>query len=289
MRNYRGRFAPTPSGPLHFGSLFAAVVSYLEAKHHHGQWLVRIDDIDPPREQPGASISILKTLEAHGLCWDEPVVYQSKQSELYESRLAELYSQDALFWCQCSRKSLANHIIYPGTCRIRKQPVEHSAIRVCVELEQDTFHDLFQGLQTCNPKLDFGDVILKRKDGLYAYQLAAAADDVASGITHVIRGIDLLPSTWWQRTLMKLWHEPPPSYGHFAVIHSADSDQKLSKQNLASAIINQRAEENLQSVFSLLGLNIEPANCEVMLKQAVSLFQSHNLTKKHILRVPNLV
>lgn len=289
MINYRGRFAPTPSGPLHFGSLFAAVVSYLEAKQHNGQWLVRIDDIDPPREQAGASTGILHTLEAHGLHWDESVVYQSQQSALYEQRLEQLFQKNRLFWCDCSRKTLASHSVYPGTCRHFHQPRENCAIRVRVSSEHDHYHDQFQGLQQCNPKRECGDVILKRKDGLYAYQLAVAADDIESGISHVIRGIDLMPSSWWQRALYQLLGEPLPSYGHFAVVHANNSEQKLSKQNLACAISNSQKEENLQQVFQLLSIPVELDSCDRMLSQALSAYQPAKLEEKQILTLGNMV
>ncbi|MFQ3260694.1 tRNA glutamyl-Q(34) synthetase GluQRS [Reinekea sp.] len=288
MTNYRGRFAPTPSGSLHFGSLFAAVVSYLEAKQHQGKWLVRIDDIDPPREQPGASDDILRTLEAHGLFCDESVVYQSQQSALYEYRLEQLFQQNCLFWCNCSRKDLAGQPVYPGTCRKYHHPREHCAIRVSINSEHDQYFDQFQGNQLSNPKRDCGDVILKRRDQHYAYQLAVAADDIEARISHVIRGIDLMPSTWWQRALYQLWQVPLPVYGHFAVIHPVNSDQKLSKQNLARTLNNNQAEQNLHKVLQLLAIPVERDSCCRMLSQAITMYQPNQLAKKQILTLENM-
>lgn len=285
MTTYRGRFAPTPSGPLHFGSLFAAVVSYLDVRVNNGQWLVRIDDLDPPREQPGAADTILKTLETHGLHWDETVTYQSQQSERYQSRLAVLQQKERLFWCDCSRKQLKGFPVYPGTCRHHLQPRENSAVRLRVDQGKDEFQDLFQGTQHAQLADDYGDVILQRRDGLYAYQLAVVSDDIDAGISHIIRGIDLMPSTFWQRELYRQLGQPAPVYGHFAVLHAQDSDQKLSKQNLAPAVDDQTPEHNLQQVFQLLNLPVDPDNSVAMLQQAQTLYRRECLFGKQQMQV----
>ncbi|WP_370592139.1 tRNA glutamyl-Q(34) synthetase GluQRS [Reinekea sp. G2M2-21] len=286
MTTYRGRFAPTPSGPLHFGSLFAAVVSFLDARAAEGHWLVRIEDIDPPREQPGAATSILSTLEKHGLFWDESVTYQSQNSERYQSYLTKLTELERLFWCTCSRKDLAGHKLYPGHCRHRLQPVANSAIRLRIDRDDDRFNDLFQGMQHSRPRDELGDVILRRRDNLFAYQLAVVCDDIEQNVTHVIRGIDLLESTYWQRELYRVLNAQPPTYGHFAVIHSTGSEQKLSKQNLAPAVDDTQPQQNLQQVFRLLNIHVERDAPEAMLQQAIKQWRRPILIDKQILHCP---
>lgn len=284
--NYRGRFAPTPSGPLHFGSLFAAVVSFLDARANNGQWLLRIDDLDPPREQPGASELILKTLNVHGLHWDETETYQSENHARYLSHLDTLHQQNRLFWCTCSRKMLQGQTVYPGTCRNHRAARPDSAIRFEVVSETDHFTDLFQGHQQANLKQELGDVVLRRRDQLFAYQLAVVADDMAAGITHIIRGIDLLPATFWQREIYRAVSGTIPVYGHFPVLHATGSEQKLSKQNLAPAVDDQSPEQNLLHIFQLLDLDVDPAQPEEMLKQATTLFQRSEILCKQILHTP---
>lgn len=285
MTHYRGRFAPTPSGPLHLGSLFAAVVSWLDARHHNGDWLVRIDDLDPPREAPGAATAILKTLERHGLHWDESVSYQSQHQQRYEARLATLAQQRHLFWCRCSRRELKGLPVYPGHCRSFQQPRAESAVRLRIGSAKSEFHDRFQGLQRANLADDYGDVIVKRRDGFYAYQLAVVSDDLDAGITDIVRGIDLMPSTFWQQELYRLLCAEAPRYAHFAVLHDPESEQKLSKQNLAPALQNHRAEDNLLAVFALLNLRVMPDTCEQMLQQARALYRPSDLIGKHSMHI----
>lgn len=274
--HYRGRFAPTPSGPLHLGSLLAAVISYLEARRQGGQWLLRMEDLDPPREQPGAADAILRCLEAHGLYWDEPVCYQSQRGDAYEAALDQLQQQGVLFWCQCSRKQLRGQVVYPGTCRTSVSPRPDCAIRLRVSEQGDAFIDGFQGRQSANPAKDFGDVILKRRDDYYAYQLAVVVDDAWQGITDVVRGIDLLHASYWQRALFRQLNLPMPTFHHFPVlIH--DNGQKLSKQNQAPAVSEQQPGHNLSQVFALLQLDVAPARPEQMLAQAISLWQPEPL------------
>lgn len=268
MIKHIGRFAPSPTGPLHFGSLFAAVVSYLHVKQQGGQWIVRIEDIDPPREQAGAREAILASLKAHGLHSDSTIVYQSGRYPNYAAALEQLTVQGRLYSCDCTRKQLANTPVYPGTCRHKVIHSHAVAQRLHVASEHDSYHDLFQGPQHCNPATDFGDVVLKRKDQLYAYQLAVVVDDIAQGVTEVVRGIDLIDSTWWQRELYRALGAKPPSYGHFPVIHAKNSEQKLSKQNLAQPIDNSLAAENLAEVFQLLGLKVLKQVPEAMLESA---------------------
>lgn len=285
VSHYRGRFAPTPSGPLHLGSLLAAVVSYLEARRQGGQWLVRMEDLDPPREQPGAADAILHCLEAHGLYWDEPVLYQSQRSEAYEAALHQLQQQSDLFWCRCSRKQLAGQAVYPGTCRAFQSARSDSAIRFHVTEQSDAFIDGFQGRQSANPAVDFGDVVLKRRDGYYAYQLAVVVDDACQGITDVVRGIDLLHASYWQRSLFRHLGAAPPDFHHFPVLVQANG-QKLSKQNQAPAVSLKHPDRNLAQVFTILDLEVAPSSPDQMLAQAVALWRPESLQNIHSIPIP---
>lgn len=234
---YRGRFAPSPSGPLHAGSIMAALASYLDARANNGCWLLRMEDLDPPRESPEATSRILRDLEALGLCWDGPVVYQSQRHAAYDDAIAQLSAGDHTFWCGCSRQALAEaggH--YPGTCRQLGLPAgSGKALRCKVPDATTCFTDQWQGPQAQHLQQEVGDFIIKRKDGLYAYQLAVVVDDAWQGITHVVRGIDLLDSTPRQIYLQRLLGLATPHYAHLPVLVNADG-QKLSKQNLAAAI-----------------------------------------------------
>lgn len=194
-----GRFAPSPTGPLHFGSLLAAIASYLEARTSGGRWLLRIEDIDPPREQPGADAEIQRALEAYGLEWDGPVIYQSRRRDRHDAAVESLLASGRAYACSCSRRDLANAprgplgIIYPGTCRQGCSGPD-SAIRVRTTDEPVTFDDRLQGPREQRLESESGDFVIRRRDGLIAYQLAVAVDDALDGITEVVRGIDLLDS-----------------------------------------------------------------------------------------------
>lgn len=231
---YVGRFAPTPSGPLHFGSLVAALASYLDAKSHHGRWLMRIEDIDPPREQPGASVAILSILEAFELFWDGEVLYQSQQNERYQAVVDQLLQHQLAYPCQCSRKQLQSNTVYPNSCRKNPPPVNaECAIRLITE-GGFTIEDRIQG--RCHWEMtEVGDFIIQRRDKLFAYQLAVVLDDHVQGINQVVRGYDILESTPRQLQLLKHLNLPVPAYAHIPVIVQANG-QKLSKQNLAPAI-----------------------------------------------------
>lgn len=239
---FRGRFAPSPTGPLHFGSLVAAVASYLDARSCGGKWIVRMEDLDPPREQPGAADSILRTLETYGLEWDGPVLYQSRRSEFYEAALAKLVSLESLYPCACTRKEIADSAlpgiegpVYPGTCRHGLGGREMRAWRVRTNQQEIAFEDAVQGPQSQILERDIGDFILKRADGLYAYQLAVVIDDAEQGITHVVRGADLLDSTPRQIYLQQLLSLPHPMYAHIPLAVNAQGE-KLSKQTLAAPL-----------------------------------------------------
>jgi len=269
---YRGRFAPSPSGPLHMGSLLAATASYLDAKSNHGKWLVRIEDIDPPREQAGASDLILQSLHDHGLVWDDDVLFQSTRHDAYDQALSNLLERRQLFYCTCTRASLAQHDGYPGNCRQQIHPPrEPAALRLTCDQCEFDFTDMIQGPQhwQVSPK---DDMILKRKDGLYAYQLAVVVDDEAQGITHVVRGIDLLDSTVKQLYLYQQLGIKPPTFSHIPVVLD-DNGNKLSKQNHATAIEKQHAPQNILQCLTWLKQPIPPkhthGSCHEILTYAI--------------------
>jgi glutamyl-Q tRNA(Asp) synthetase len=240
---YRGRFAPSPTGPLHFGSLVAAVGSYLDARHHNGTWLVRMEDLDAPRCVAGAADDILRTLEAFGLHWDESIVYQSLRTAAYEEALQQLKDSGATYPCCCTRKEIADSalhgldgFVYPGTCRNGPaHPRATPAWRVRTNDTPVGFDDELQGRLAQRLESEIGDFVVKRADGLYAYQLAVVVDDAHQNITHIVRGCDLLASTPRQIHLQRLLGLPTPAYMHLPVAVNAQGE-KLSKQTLAPAI-----------------------------------------------------
>lgn len=240
---YRGRFAPSPSGPLHFGSLVAALGSYLDARANGGAWLVRMDDLDTPRVVPGAADDILRTLEALGLEWDGEILYQSQRDEHYRAALAELEGLGVAYPCACTRKEIADSVlgrdgaaVYPGTCRAGLPPGRQArAVRLRVDGQTLEFSDGVQGSIRQNLAREVGDFVIRRADGLFAYQLATVVDDAAQGITHVVRGSDLLYSTPRQMVLQQLLNLPTPRYAHLPVAVNA-RHEKLSKQTRAAAV-----------------------------------------------------
>lgn len=258
---YRGRFAPSPSGPLHLGSLVAALGSYLDARAHQGRWLVRIEDIDPPREVPGAADTILRQLEAHGLYWDETVRYQSLQSELYQAHLESLAQHQQVYACDCTRKQIkARAPYYTGFCRNRNLTWQDHALRFKNDSPVLTINDVAHGDVSADEAWAREDFILKRRDGLWAYQLAVVSDDRAQRISHIVRGSDLLiPSLWqmslWQN-LNKLESGPAlPVLHHLPLVCNQDG-RKLSKQNHAPAIDPHQAPINIANALLQLGLSI---------------------------------
>lgn len=283
--NYRGRFAPSPTGPLHFGSLVSALGSYLQARSQRGEWLVRMEDIDPPREQAGAADDILRTLEAYQLHWDGPIRYQSQRRESYLGALEQLAKQGDTFPCSCTRTSITKAItkaatktmtttgapsqqtsqptpanpgnerqnIYPGTCRAGLPTgTTARAIRLRVPTINDIFTDAVQGLQTTSLDTAIGDFIVRRADGLFAYHLAVVVDDAEQQITEIVRGTDLLPSTPPQRYLQTCLGYAHPSYYHLPVA-SNQAGQKLSKQTFASAINTHSVSPTLIRALEFLG------------------------------------
>lgn len=257
--SYRGRFAPSPTGALHFGSLVGALASYLDARQHQGRWLVRIEDIDPLREPPGAADEILRTLEAHALHWDEPILYQSSRSTAYEAALAELLNSDQAYYCPCSRKELADADGY-HTDACRRQEIDRSqplAIRFRIRSGQLCLKDRIQGSLEFHLQGEKDDFVLKRKEGFYAYQLAVVVDDAAQNITHVVRGCDLIDSLPWQHSLQSALKLPHPSYAHVPVVTNV-AGQKLSKQNHSPALCNSEASTNLYRALYALELPPPP-------------------------------
>ena len=296
MSIYRGRFAPSPTGPLHFGSLVAAVGSYLDAKHHQGKWLVRIEDLDAPRTVSGAADEILRTLEAYGLHWDEEIIYQNQRTAAYEDAFQRLQDIGAVYPCACTRKEIADSAlhgidgqIYPGMCRngipvgregrawrVRTDrqllppcrgkvgigveqlgnqastpsptlPLQGGGSVSCDEIIDAgiiQFNDTLQGRITQHLENEIGDFVVKRADGLFAYQLAVVVDDAFQGITHVVRGADLLYSTPRQIYLQRLLGLTTPAYMHLPVAVNAQGE-KLSKQTLAQPVEKNNAASTL--------------------------------------------
>lgn len=276
---YRGRFAPSPTGPLHAGSLVAALASWLDARAHCGRWLVRIEDVDTPRCIPGADQTILDQLAACGLAPDESLVYQSQRSAQYQQALDQLVAAGWAYPCGCTRQDIERalatsgqarerhgELVYPGTCRqglngraarawrfLTKKTEEDAAFAENSEL---AWHDRRIGPQTQNVSREVGDFVLKRADGFWAYQLAVVVDDAAQGITHVVRGEDLADNTARQILLQRALGLPTPRYLHTPLVLGANSE-KLSKQNGAQALDTRNPLALLQQAGNTLGLDLE--------------------------------
>lgn len=252
-----GRFAPSPTGRLHIGSLLAAVASYCDARHHSGEWLVRMEDLDPPREVAGAADDILRTLEGFGFEWDRDVWFQSTRGEAYRAALDDLQQGGFSYPCGCSRKDWSGHPVYPGTCRNGLQRgVEGRIRRFRLEKGAIGWHDEFLGQQSFQAEA-LGDFPLLRADGFWAYQLAVVVDDRSQGVTHVVRGADLLDSTPRQ---MRVWEALShvgdsvflARYGHLPILTNA-AGQKLSKQTLARPVEVAEACVLIDAVWAWLG------------------------------------
>lgn len=268
---YRGRFAPSPTGPLHFGSLVSALASWLDARAHRGVWLVRIEDIDGPRTVPGAAEDILATLERFGMQADEPPVWQSTRLARYQQALEQLKAGGLIYPCGCTRKEIADSLLhahvrnttlaYPGTCRegLHGKPARAWRLRVP---DGDTaiiaFEDRWQGMQTQNLATEVGDFVLKRADDQWAYQLAVVVDDADAGITHIVRGADLMDSTARQIYLQRCLGVPTPEYLHVPVVMN-EQGEKLSKQNGATALDSDKPLDALSAAARHLGLKLEGA------------------------------
>jgi glutamyl-Q tRNA(Asp) synthetase len=283
-KHYRGRFAPSPSGPLHFGSLITALASFIHAKQHQGTWLVRIEDIDPPREQKGASALILSTLEAYGLHWDENVLFQSQQTDYYQSILDKLANNQLTYYCHCTRAKIKEHGgIYQGHCRERQHQANNSTVRLINQWAIHNFTDVIQGQVTCDLALAKEDFTLRRKDGLFAYQLAVVLDDIEQNISHVIRGCDLLEPTARQLTLFKTLGHQAPQYGHIPLAMTQQG-YKLSKQNKAPALNLEHPQKTLINALTFLGQKtpegLQHESIENIIKWAISKTDFTNIPKQ---------
>jgi glutamyl-Q tRNA(Asp) synthetase len=259
---YRGRFAPSPTGPLHFGSLVAAVGSYLDARANGGEWLVRIEDIDAPRTVPGAADGILRTLEGFGFEWDGEVVFQNQRLDRYHTTLVRLQLAGMVYPCSCSRSEIAasatrrsvdGGLLYPGSCRDGlREGAAARAWRLRVPDREFVFQDRIQGEARQNLERDVGDFVLLRADGQYAYQLAVVVDDAAQGVNSIVRGVDLLDSTARQIWLLQCLGLPAPRYAHLPVAVNP-AGEKLSKQTRAPAIDPAQGVGILSRALRFLG------------------------------------
>lgn len=256
---YRGRFAPTPSGHLHLGSLLTALASWLQARRHNGGWLLRIDDLDTARCPPGMDSIILRQLEAHGLYWDETPRYQSQHSERYRTALQVLAQVATLYACNCTRKALKQRLrpgpddlVYDGHCRERRLPHAGHALRLQLEAGELCLPDRWHGEQHRELQTDVGDFVVARLDGTPGYQLASVIDDHDMRITEVVRGADLIGSSIRQRHLFDVLQLPAPAFRHLPLLIATDG-RKLSKQNHAPAVASGRAARNLWQCLEYLG------------------------------------
>ena len=278
---YVGRFAPTPSGALHLGSLLTAAASWLDARAHRGRWLLRIDDLDAPRIKFGAESEILQALEAHGLVWDGNVVRQSDHSEHYRAALERLGAR--CFGCRCTRSQLKRAQRYPGTCRDLGLPRNDNALRIRVAADRlgSAFDDRVMG--RCEHRADWaGDFVVRRRDGIPSYPFAVVVDDATMHVTHVVRGADLLSDTPRQMYLAACLGIAPPAYAHIPVVVEA-SGEKLSKHNAATAIDNRHAGRNIAAVLSLLGLQPPNEDAPTMLNWAVQHWDVERLPRRSVL------
>lgn len=286
--DYIGRFAPSPTGLLHIGSLLTALASYADARANRGKWLVRMEDLDPPREMPGAAAHILHTLEAFGFEWDGEVVWQSRRHSLYRDALGCLKEKDLLYPCYCSRKDWqaaaaqgADGFVYNGRCR-RPEDRPHTdkppAWRIRVNDETIGFDDGIVGHYAQNLARDIGDFILLRADGFWAYQLAVVADDADQGITHIVRGQDLLVSTPRQIYLQRCLGFATPHYAHLPLLVNKHG-QKWSKQTLAPALDENHKEQLLRQVLQYLNLPPAPevSRPQALLSWAIEHWQPHKI------------
>lgn len=293
---YRGRFAPSPTGPLHFGSLVAGLASFLDARHHQGQWYVRIEDLDPPREQAGAADAILRTLEIFRLHWDGPILRQSQRHELYESICQQLLSAHKAYYCTCSRSQLASfNGIYPGTCQHNLKspdatpPNKPYAVRFQSCPKPIMVKDAIQGHFEQSVAKTVGDFVIKRKDGLYAYQLAVVIDDHEQQINHVVRGIDLLDNTPRQILLQQALGFATPEYAHLPVIVNQHG-QKLSKQTLAPSLPTDKPTPMLVAALRVLGhpppSDLLEASIDDLLHWAIEHWSINNIPKRPAIEFP---
>jgi glutamyl-Q tRNA(Asp) synthetase len=275
-----GRFAPSPTGPLHFGSLIAALGSYLQSRFAGGSWLVRMEDLDQPRTVPGAADDILRTLDAFALRWDGAVMYQSSRGDAYASALGTLLDRGLAYGCRCSRREIAtvaqrseSGYIYPGTCRQKNLPPSTSCIRLRAGRDAITFLDGYQGRVRQELDREVGDFVVRRRDGIHAYQLAVVVDDAEQRINQVVRGSDLLTSTPRQIRLQTLLALPTPNYQHLPIAVTPEGE-KLSKSTASPAVDRHRPAPALVTALGFLGqrppLELTRANADAVLAWALA-------------------
>ncbi len=274
---------------MHLGSLYTAVASYLDARAHGGRWLLRIEDLDKPREVQGSAAGILRTLQAFGFEWDGEAVRQSDRGELYASALRTLQARELTFECSCSRLQLEDEARYPGTCRARPSVMGvPTATRLRVEPLSIQFTDRIQGTYRQDVAAAVGDIILRRRDQVFAYLLAVVVDDAAQGITHVVRGADLLDNTPRQILLQRLLGLPTPAYAHVPVLTEAD-DSKLAKSRRSVRLDGAEALPQLLGVFAMLGLtppdSLAMATTAQALSWAIEQWQVKRVPKRLNVRV----
>lgn len=286
--DYVGRFAPSPTGPLHFGSLVAALGSYLDARSCNGDWLLRIEDLDPPRESKQAPAIITEQLRRFGMHWDGDILYQSTRLDAYSEALSDLDAKHLTFPCTCSRKSITD--IYPGHCRHRKPPERQDfSIRLAVPAEVVSIEDRRLGNQRWQLERDVGDFIIKRKDGLFAYQLAVVVDDIYQNVTHIVRGIDLLDSTPRQLAIYRSLGVQAPNYLHIPIVVDKQ-DVKLSKQTGASPAPTTQPVSTLRSALKILGQNPQndAQNVADLLARATDNWDTSRIPAQDEIRVPDV-
>ena len=293
ITKYIGRFAPSPTGHLHIGSLLTAVASFIDAKAHNGAWLVRMEDLDKPREVKGAADDILRTLDAFALHWDGEVVYQSKRHALYRAALDDLQRKNLVYPCYCSRKTVQENgtngidgIVYNGNCRFRQpnNTTKQSAWRIKTDNQPIVFEDKICGIQQQNIAQEVGDFVLLRADGQWAYQLAVVVDDNAQGVTNIVRGSDLLLSCPRQIYLYQQFNFRLPEYAHLPLLTNA-LGQKWSKQTLAPKLDLANKEYLLKQVLTYLGLPtpIPDENCNALLQWAILNWNINKVPKDDII------
>lgn len=288
---YVGRFAPSPTGPLHFGSLLAALASYLDARAHQGKWLVRIEDLDPPREEAGASDAILRVLDQFGFEWDDTVIYQSQRSEYYQAALDRLIQQGGAFPCLCSRKDLGG-ALHVGVCTPPAASLKDPspAWRFLVPQGEFRFVDALQGTCSYLMEEDIGDFVIRRRDALWSYQLAVVVDDYLQSITHVVRGIDLIDSSIRQVLLQQALGYPHHQYSHIPVA-TEQNGQKLSKQNHALALHPKQASEAIWCALNWLKqsppIELQRASTHELLSWAIEHWHSQPLLGVKSLPAPD--
>ncbi|MFK8011931.1 MAG: tRNA glutamyl-Q(34) synthetase GluQRS [Marinicellaceae bacterium] len=285
QKNYIGRFAPSPTGNLHLGSLMTAIASYCDAMHHGGQWIVRIEDLDPPREVSGASQNIIKRLNDYGFIFNQDIIYQSQahRQKTYQKTLETLINSHATYYCPCSRAELKKTTIDDHQCRTTKQvPNQAHSIKIAVPDLTIKFIDRIQKIYTKNLYRECGDFIIKRRDKLFAYQIAVVVDDHYQNISHIVRGIDLIDSTPWQIFLNSLLGFKQPSYAHIPILVNAEG-QKLSKQTYAKEISDTNIIETLSVAYGYL--NQTPFTNK---PKSISDFWNHAISNWNINKVSNI-